>query len=108
MLFYQKTFKCFKKDLFFYQLIIQTASKNIWLNFIKKFKFLQFSSLPIKIKKYFFIKSPHKYSTSKRQIISKIFSYKNILFLKKKEFFYFRFFLLYFPPGLIIILNKKI
>ncbi len=107
MLFSKKIFKCFKKYTFFYQILIQTTSKNIWLNFIKKFKNLQFLNLPTKTKSYTFIKSAHKHSTAKRQIISKIFSYINIFFLKKKKFFYFRFFLLYFPPGLIILLKKK-
>lgn len=107
MLFSKNLFKCTKKNTILYKILIQTLSKNIGLTFFKKFKLLQFQTLPLKTKIYTFIKSPHKYSSSKRQLISQIFTYITLLFLKKKEFFYFRFFLLYFPPGLIIRIKKN-
>jgi hypothetical protein len=107
MLFYKKTFNLIKKNTFNYYILIQTSSAKTWLSFIKKFKYIYFQSILTQIKKYTFIKSAHKYSSAKRQIISKIFLYSNSFFLKKKDFSFLRFFLLYSPAGLSISLKKK-
>lgn len=86
-----------------YKIIIQTQKVLIWFKYLQNYKIL-YQSFPIKKKCYSFIKASHKYSTAKRQVLLKKYTYS--FSCKKKQIQYLRFFCLFAPPGLILILKK--
>jgi hypothetical protein len=101
--FIKKYIPKIKKKQQNFRIIIRTSNIQIWHQYSKRF-FFTYDQLPIKRNYYTFLKSSHKYSTAKRQLLQKTYIFSFIC--QSKQAKYLRFFLVFAPPGLEIMIKK--